>query len=847
MINYLKEALNELKKPYPFTISLLVTFAIQIGLSNFWKRIKLGRIYNFGDIIIILIGLWLVNLLVNSQIIKYFRIKEVNPIDVGIVGSAFVIILTLVISPIYGNHNNLIWFILLLCCILLVIIRSFIISKKKMCKKIDNSFLELRDLDSNNIEWQCGDEPILLSERASNYDLLDRKNIQNLLINAINHHSIDHSYSIGLIGTWGSGKTTILNLVKQNDKLENTIFMHSPGDETQDFDVWQFGSKESMIKGLYDTFLTNLGIDITTFAGDRLIRNISQVVAGVPQVGGIFSSILSCGQSIQDINDMKKQLSKYILSTNNHFVLCIENLDRANGEQVILLLKLINTVFDLPNVTYVLLYSEERMNQILSDANSLDSSYIEKVINIEVKVPSDLNISKCKIWLQNLLTTYNISENQISTYDFLLDFISRRLNNIREFKRIVNSVFTILAISESIRLNLPQLLAIQYIFFSNKSLYIAIKHHKKIFTFEDTYGPYARPHDINNDDKNFFKKITESFSEYIPLLENLFPKFEKYITDNNISNFGDTEKNLKNRSINTRRYFDNYFYFNESKQVKINREVSNFISSINDGVNINSAWNDFFNKSIKNDRELYILELILFVDSYDIMSSQKRTLLSETIFDDIAKKEYQSKWDYIDKLRLVNIISMLIEETDDEDFQTFIQHIDHEYSAYSLIEKIVSDIEKRLEGRTSNSIRNAENIGKFFDKFRDYIYINDINLYDTKYYDPEVTRDFCAYLAKKDPEYLKCYIYKFANAQNIYKVLYDCLLYRIVGDDYQYKLCKESMDKIGFFKGSKLDKILYMTKSLTKSQSMIKDIYNAYSNNNDRYLHYNQLIEPEAL
>ena len=49
------------------------------------------------------------------------------------------------------------------------------------------------------------------------------------------------------------------------------------------------------------------------------------------------------------------------------FEYVIDNLERASAENIIFLFKLISTVFDLPNIIYLLSYDQARMNEILSD------------------------------------------------------------------------------------------------------------------------------------------------------------------------------------------------------------------------------------------------------------------------------------------------------------------------------------------------------------------------------------------------------------------------------------------------------------------------------------------------
>lgn len=179
----------------------------------------------------------------------------------------------------------------------------------------------------------------------------------------------------------------------------------------------------------------------------------------VPQTGNMLSPLLNSNDSYRDVTTLKNQLSDYIKSTDKHYIMCVENLDRASDDQVVLFLKLISTVFDFPNVTYVLLYDGLRLKHILNKAKNVNETYREKVINQEVKIPIMVDRSVSEQCMTNLLLSYGFSEIELSEFDVIIDTIAQNLSSIRELKIIINSVFSIFAVKDNIKLNYPQVLA----------------------------------------------------------------------------------------------------------------------------------------------------------------------------------------------------------------------------------------------------------------------------------------------------------------------------------------------------------------------------------------------------
>lgn len=74
--------------------------------------------------------------------------------------------------------------------------------------------------------------------------------------------------------------------------------------------------------------------------------------------------------------DLVEKLEK-LKNSGKRLVFIIDNLDRMNSNNVLFLLTLIETLFKLPNITYILAYNKNRLNGIFED-NRIDLRYLEK-------------------------------------------------------------------------------------------------------------------------------------------------------------------------------------------------------------------------------------------------------------------------------------------------------------------------------------------------------------------------------------------------------------------------------------------------------------------------------------
>lgn len=831
-----------------FPLSLVALLIMQFVFYKGWLNFNVKNLAKLDYLTAIIILIFLIWLLVKSHILQFIKVKEVTPFDLLIYGSFLTLLSSItIIKSVEVRRFTKLPFpttLLYLCVGLfgLLIIRLYVITSLRSNineeKNPNEQLYELKDLAQGKI-FRQKKGPILVNERAADYDLLNRGNVVRLLLNAIPYYSSSHSYVIGLVGDWGSGKTTIVNLVKKefkNEKNKDIKFMHAPDTEDKDFDLWLYGSKQSMIKGLYDTFLSNMDVNYNSMLNDKFINNVSQVVAGVPKVGGIISTLLPFNTgSYRDVFALREKLSKYIKSTRKHYVLCVENLDRANNQQIILLLKLINSVFDLPNVTYVLLYSERRLNDILQGTDSVNTTYADKVINLEIKIPTYSDKSNCKIWLQNLLLSYNVNQEDLSNFDYVLSSIVSNLHDIRELKRIINSVFPIMTIRNTIRLNLPQVIAIQYIYFSNRNLYEEIKSHEDNFLFEDKYGVIKSTSEVNEADKKYFKDFKTKYDKYSDLIDKLFPKFKLFNNGISRPDF-DINEALKTESICTRAYFNDYFDLVESDHVKVNNQVKAFVEYIRNNSSIDKAWNDFIINNKQHIKQSQLIsELVRFIP--EVTSPNVCSELVKAIFMSMKVQANKKAWEGINEYDIVAILGTLIEKISEDDFSDLESLLSNRYEILNIISLLKDYMDEKYK-----SSEKTKKIKHLYDNMCQKIYDKRVNLYNKRYYNTENIYYLSKYLAHDDRRSFNIYLKTVVSSNNIYRILYDeiATVGGISKTGYHFVNINTSIEPM-------VNDLLSENPPQNRSQTIVFKACKNYLSKKDNIEYYQDPIDPDLL
>lgn len=241
------------------------------------------------------------------------------------------------------------------------------------------------------------------------------------LISDINNYS-----SIGIVGEWGTGKSTLINTtIKELDKSDYIII--------KDFDSWAIKSQDALILAMYNTIIENLEKNINYFKRKKVQNALINITTNIPYIGkGIGNYFENRIDEYTEYKEIKADLEEKLEKFDKRLVFIIDNLDRMNSNNVLFLLTLIETLFKLPKITYILAYDKNRLNDIFKD-NQLDLRYLEKIINKEIFMPI-LDRDTLEECIENLINIYN--------YDLqnpkVVKLICKRFTNIRQFIHFCN-------------------------------------------------------------------------------------------------------------------------------------------------------------------------------------------------------------------------------------------------------------------------------------------------------------------------------------------------------------------------------------------------------------------------
>ena len=248
-------------------------------------------------------------------------------------------------------------------------------------------------------------------------DKLERKYFSNQLGKAIYEYKDKDGLVIGLFGEWGTGKTSVVNMVEQGINELSEENGNKPIIER--FSPWNYTDKNNLIS----LFFQDLRIQIYKQSGKSYYEKIGYALEEysealdllnyVPFIGSgvvttikvILKKIIKKVSKKSDLNTTKKDLEKVLKDEYKKIIVVIDDIDRLTNLQIIDVFQLVKQVADFPNVIYLLVMDRTVVERALNAVHDINgSAYLEKIIQVPIELPK-LNKSKLEeIFLDRLKT-----------------------------------------------------------------------------------------------------------------------------------------------------------------------------------------------------------------------------------------------------------------------------------------------------------------------------------------------------------------------------------------------------------------------------------------------------------
>jgi KAP family P-loop domain len=244
------------------------------------------------------------------------------------------------------------------------------------------------------------------------------------LANAIRHRSPSNGFVVGIEGEWGSGKSSITNLLERTLtsglSLRTAVVRFSP---------WIVGTRSQLLGELFAELIraaASLGPppDIEWRSIDRIRRwwhlrkltsaqrawfdmfgglaerlgqlgavglslGVVEPVTGAAALAGVVGQQLRASRKVMSLHEMKTAIDAALVKLAGRLVVIIDDIDRLEPAEAVEVLRLVRSVADFSNTTYVLCYDREVLAAAVSSQLAVPdgADFIQKIVQLPFRVP----------------------------------------------------------------------------------------------------------------------------------------------------------------------------------------------------------------------------------------------------------------------------------------------------------------------------------------------------------------------------------------------------------------------------------------------------------------------------
>ncbi|TNB71603.1 hypothetical protein FHJ30_13020 [Arthrobacter sp. BB-1] len=248
---------------------------------------------------------------------------------------------------------------------------------------------------------------------------------------------------IGVVGPWGGGKTSILNLIRGELSASSNMGIAQ-------FTPWAMSDSSSLIAEFFATLLAsheNLKSSQQRDTFKKLAQKLSPALGAMGIVGkaadAVFQGFLETGnwqRQFQELDDL-------IRSSGVRILITVDDVDRLHGDEVLTLIKTIRMLGRFHNVHYILAYDHnalvDALKPSLGGSHRRASEYLEKIVQYPLDIPPAQESQLKAILDEGLASLFSDDAMAILNDDrglFQLSYdqeLKRFLNTARSVKRFV--------------------------------------------------------------------------------------------------------------------------------------------------------------------------------------------------------------------------------------------------------------------------------------------------------------------------------------------------------------------------------------------------------------------------
>lgn len=298
---------------------------------------------------------------------------------------------------------------------------------------IVNECLELKeennDISSQDLDGILHDCPITKEDD----DIFDFKDEIRKIVSIIKDSDKNKTWSLAVTAQWGIGKTSFINCIvnqleKEKDKIEVLVFNPRTSKSVATIQE-DFFTQFTCILSKYDSRCSHVIKDYMSAL--QLIDN-----RGLVEKASHF-------YRVWNKVDLKDSIQKTLKRIPQKVLVVIDDFDRLSKDEILEVLKLIDSNAAFPNMFFMTAYDKKQVNKYFGDiGNAEDACFVDKFFNLEFAIPLRPYIYISRFIEGELNKKFPANDNQeIKFNDIVTRFqylFRQYVPTLRDAKRYIN-------------------------------------------------------------------------------------------------------------------------------------------------------------------------------------------------------------------------------------------------------------------------------------------------------------------------------------------------------------------------------------------------------------------------
>ncbi|WP_329553168.1 KAP family P-loop NTPase fold protein [Streptomyces sp. NBC_00696] len=305
--------------------------------------------------------------------------------------------------------------------------------------------------ENGNGALMSGDDPIATEAD----DLLNRTPFAAAIAEEIGRMNADNGGVLAITGKWGTGKTSLLNLIANKlDQNENIRVIR--------FNPWFFSGTDQLMGFFFAELAGQLqdkekrsrrfkkaGVSIAErftrySAALSPLKFVPLAGAALGAAQGISSGVTQTfGQQVS-VHEQRIEIIESLNKLDGRIVVLIDDIDRLSPQEIRDLLRLVRLNGSFPRIIYVLCFDRVVVESALDGEGINGAAYLEKIIRTSVEVPPIADESVASLLISGIsecLRDISVGPLDESRWtDVFWQVIRPLFSNVREIKRFLPSL-----------------------------------------------------------------------------------------------------------------------------------------------------------------------------------------------------------------------------------------------------------------------------------------------------------------------------------------------------------------------------------------------------------------------